>query len=102
MVHIAAETFLLDGEVKAGGWQSAAGGGIYISVDTLDGAGNIAADGGNGGYAGAGGGRVAVYASDFASFDLDKVTAWGGLRTGGSTAVPERSTSKTTTSRMER
>ena len=53
-VHIAAETFLLDGDVKArGGWQSAAGGGIYISVDTLDGAGNIAADGANGGTRGA-------------------------------------------------
>ena len=45
-----------------------------------------------------GGGRVAVYASDFASFDLDKVTAVGGV---WGTAVPERSTSKTTTSRME-
>ena len=84
LVHIEANTFDLDGAVRANGeFLSGAGGGIYVSATRLDGQGTIAADGANSANPGGGGGRIAVYASDFGNFDLDRVHAWGGQQEGG-------------------
>ena len=54
------------------------GGGIYVSVTTLQGSGQITAAGGSGDYGGGGGGRVAVYAADYSQFDLASIQALGG------------------------
>ena len=57
------------------------GGGIYVSVTTLQGSGHITAAGGSGGYGGGGGGRVAVYAADYSQFDLASIrgVGWHGV-----------------------
>src|SRR5690606_29963469 len=80
----------LDGSIQANGasGSSHAGGGsggsIWVRVDTLSGAGAMNANGGNArsGYSGSGGGggRVAVYYGENEGFDLEKLTALGGLR----------------------
>jgi len=55
------------------------GGGIRIDVGTLNGGGQITANGDSGQRdSGGGGGRIAIYYQDAAGFDLTKVTALGG------------------------
>jgi hypothetical protein len=97
LVRLTAATLALDGQILANGTASSApgafgrfpggagaGGGAYVSVTTLQGAGSIQAAGGTNGVggsdgAGGGGGRVAVYATDWSAFDLTKIQALGGV-----------------------
>ncbi|WP_145234608.1 putative Ig domain-containing protein [Urbifossiella limnaea] len=90
LVRITAGTLQLDGVLAAGGsggsYGAGAGGSVYVSADTLAGAGAIGAwggGGGNGNYinGGGGGGRVAVYYRALAGFDPARVTA-GGFSAG--------------------
>ena len=85
LVRIHAETLVLDGQILSngqavGGFVSGdgSGGGIYISVNTLSGSGSINARGGSGSYP-AGGGRIAVYASDLSGFDSSRITSQGDI-----------------------
>src|SRR5262245_8882276 len=79
-----AERLHLDGVLWANGAPGAdggAGGGILLVVTKLTGSGRIQAWGGMGGidnFGSGGGGRIAVYASDFSSFPLTNITASGG------------------------
>ena len=94
LVRIIAGSALIDGAILANGesvWcydsGCGSGGAIRLDVGTLNGAGTISADGGNGGagYSGrsGGGGRVAIYYGLAANFNLaTNVTAHGGV--GGS------------------
>ncbi|MBF0244311.1 MAG: hypothetical protein HQL31_03445 [Planctomycetes bacterium] len=77
--------------VKGGGGstghKSGSGGSVYLTTKSLSGSGSIAANGGDSGWGGAGGGgRVAVYltdaSDDFSSFD-GLITAYGGDATNG-------------------
>ena len=80
-----AQSLQLDGAILANGGANAfanrgAGGGVLVVVTNLTGTGSIRAWGldstvycGNGG-----GGRIAVYASDFSDFNLDNISARGG------------------------
>lgn len=85
LVRITAGKMQLDGQLLADGLRSddgggGSGGGVYVEVTTLAGSGAIRARGGQGsGETGGGGGRVAVYAQDFNAFNLDAITAPGGL-----------------------
>jgi hypothetical protein len=66
------------------GYGAGAGGSIKINVNNLKGTGEIHANGGNSStYGAGGGGRVAVYYEDAALYDLTKITAYGGVYTGG-------------------
>src|SRR6266446_1906212 len=81
LARIVVGALALDGQLLADGINNGSGGGIYVAVNTLRGAGLIRAMGGLGPYAGGaggGGGRVAVYAADMAGFDLSRITAPGG------------------------
>ena len=81
-MRLSAETLVLDGRlaamVRSGDYGGGSGGGIYVSVTTLQGSGQITAAGGSGDYGGGGGGRVAVYAADYSQFDLASIQALGG------------------------
>jgi hypothetical protein len=99
VTRITAGSLLLDGQVLAdgAGSQSAgngAGGSVYVAVGTLAGAGSIQAAGGPsiGQAIGGSGGRVAVYARDFSSFDTTKITALGGTDFSGAGSVYLRDT----------
>ena len=85
LLRLTADTLTLHGQILANGLDIAnvgagSGGGIYVVVDTLDGGGSMQARGGNGGSreGSGGGGRIAVYAQDYADFNLDSLTAEGG------------------------
>ena len=92
MVRLTAGTLTLDGAIVSDGTAPevlpgfpppiqegpGSGGGIYVSVTTLEGTGSIQAAGANGTYVGGGGGRVAVYASDWSQFNLNNIQAVGG------------------------
>jgi RHS repeat-associated protein len=90
LVRLTAGTLALDGEIVADGtavrdqygngpYGAGSGGGIYVSVATLQGGGIVQASGANAAVAGGGGGRVAVYAGDWSKFDVTKIQALGGL-----------------------
>ncbi|WP_096894906.1 Ig-like domain-containing protein [Candidatus Scalindua japonica] len=96
LVRITAAEIVLNGNgsIKSNGgdgedsdWNGGgSGGGIYINVGTIrgDGSGTIAANGGKAtrSYSstnGGGGGRIAVYYDDIAGFDINSITAYGGL-----------------------
>lgn len=81
----------LDGVISANGMSSVngddgggAGGSIWIVAEALAGAGLVSANGGApwAGGGGGGGGHVAVYTFDATAFDLDRITAIGGLPNG--------------------
>jgi len=86
LVRVNAATLLLDGQILADGsggcFGGGAGGGIYVEVARIQGQGSIKAEGGTAGCFGnsngGGGGRVALYASDFTGFNLNRVMAPGG------------------------
>jgi hypothetical protein len=93
LVRISAGTVILDGALRADGGEvpgscgynnGGSGGAIYLSVGALSGSGLISADGGIGYHAGwgggsAGGGRIAVYYTTLADFDLaSQITAHAG------------------------
>ncbi len=101
LVRVAAGTLQLDGVIAADGTPTdfgsfrgaGAGGGVWVSADTIRGGGSIEADGGQAILSvdgrGGGGGRVAVYYRANAGFNLAKVTAAGGNanRPGGAGSV---------------
>ncbi|MCQ3830611.1 LamG domain-containing protein, partial [Microbulbifer elongatus] len=77
----------LNGAIVASGqtpdsYGGPSGGSIWITTNTLSGAGYIAANGGNGGnstsYYGGGGGCIALYYGVNENFDLDLISADGG------------------------
>ncbi len=83
--------FQLDGVVQADGAGSSgsagsgSGGGVYVRTHTLTGSGVIHASGGSAGSSlsswlgsAGSGGRVAVYAEDYAGFDIGRISAVGG------------------------
>jgi RHS repeat-associated protein len=81
-VRISSATLQLDGKIIADGARAStgqgggSGGGIYLKLETLAGAGEIrAAGGGSEGGASGGGGRIAVYARDLSGFDPFKISA---------------------------
>jgi RHS repeat-associated protein len=90
-VWIEAGSIRLDGVLRADGVRAAgnrpgsSGGGMRIKTGTLAGAGAISVNGGSGDWDGGSGagGRVAVYYSVNNSFDLSKITAYGGPRNRG-------------------
>jgi RHS repeat-associated protein len=99
-VRLTAGTLALDGQIVANGSAgtflgafspfsagAGSGGGIYVSVTTLQGGGSIQAAGASSDHEGGGGGRVAVYAADWSHFDLTKIQAVGGS-TGGNGNPP--------------
>lgn len=83
----------LDGAIGARGGEfnyygdGGAAGSIRIEAGSLSGAGTIRAQGGWSYYSGGGGGRVAVFASDFASFDKSRISAPGGSYGAGAGTV---------------
>ncbi len=83
LVRITAAAAHVDGSILANGGNSydgGSGGGLFLNVVTLSGAGQISANGGNslGGNDGGGGGRVAIYYGT-STFNLSSnVTANGG------------------------
>lgn len=93
ILRIEAEEIINNGSIFSNGMNATHGGGagsggsLYIKVTTLKGSGTIAANGGdstssnNYGAAG-GGGRIAVFYTQAAEFDLSKINSYGGLRTG--------------------
>ncbi|MFN0052859.1 MAG: hypothetical protein ACKV0T_11760 [Planctomycetales bacterium] len=87
LVEIQSGSLVLDGQLLADGVTASggagSGGGILVSTSTLSGVGSISAAGGasTSGHGSGGGGRVAVYAPDFSTFDTTQITALGG--TGG-------------------
>ena len=91
LARIAAQTFVLNGAVRAGGGLAegfsagGSGGGIRIDVGTLSGTGVIGANGSPGtpsGGGGGGGGRVAVYYGSATGFNLSNITVNGGIGSG--------------------
>jgi hypothetical protein len=91
LARIAAQTFVLNGAVRANGGiaegfsAGGSGGGIRIDVGTLSGTGTISANGSSGtpsGGGGGGGGRVAVYYGNATGFNLSNVTVIGGTGSG--------------------
>ncbi|HRZ92800.1 MAG TPA: hypothetical protein P5022_07825, partial [Candidatus Paceibacterota bacterium] len=81
----------LDGVILANGMASVngddgggAGGSIWIVAEMLAGSGLVSANGGApcAGGGGGGGGHVALYTFDATAFDLDRITAAGGLPNG--------------------
>jgi len=85
LVRVQAGSLSLDGQILADGaggslantdTGAGSGGGIYLEVGTLQGVGLIRAAGG--GSSPGGGGRVAVYASDYAGFNLSRIQAPAG------------------------
>ena len=88
LARIVAQTLNLDGTIIAdggvggnGNGGGGSGGGIRLDVATLQGAGQITANGGNffGNASGGGGGRIAIYFQDASTFDLvNGVSALGG------------------------
>ena len=99
LVRIVAATLTLDGQLLADGLRpvnpttagGGAGGGIYVAVDHLQGAGLISARGGDAGNSGdffggsGGGGRIALFTPDLAGFDTSRITAQGGYGAGAGT-----------------
>jgi hypothetical protein len=83
LIHIAADSLTLDGEIRADGvsasYGGGSGGGIRLDVGTLSGAGTISATGGNAGsnWGGGSGGRIAVYYTDKSGF-TGNMQAYGG------------------------
>ena len=71
----------MDGYLLADG--SNAGGGVYVSVQKMFGAGSVRAAGGS--FGGGGGGRIAIHATDMSGFDLNNVTAAGGVYSSAGT-----------------
>jgi YD repeat-containing protein len=106
MMRLEAGTLHLDGLISASGVSSfilpltgvggggGSGGSVYVSAQTLTGAGAIEAKGGKGagnadwwGRApadGGGGGRIAIYTQDYSGFDPSHITASGGTSNLGS------------------
>ena len=89
LLRIVAQSLVLDGSVVANGGLAqdgagGAGGGVRLDVGTLSGTGQITAAGGNGTFgAGGGGGRIAVHYQTLNGFTLSRITALGGLQSGG-------------------
>jgi hypothetical protein len=88
LVRLTAASAQIDGAILANGVSSGvgddrgcgSGGGIRLDVDTLAGAGRIAADGGAAARfweGGGGGGRVAVYYDEISGFDPARIAAHG-------------------------
>ena len=97
LVRIAAQTFTLNGQIKADGetttsYGAGSGGGIRIDVGTLTGSGQITANGGSGrpdNGGGGGGGRVAIYYQSLDGFTIaSQVTVSGGAGNGAPTPGP--------------
>jgi len=93
LVRITAGELALDGHITADGASApispnggaGAGGGVYLDVDTLSGSGSISAKGGDSAsFCGGGGGRVALYSSDYNGFNTNLVEVLGGI--GGNTS----------------
>jgi hypothetical protein len=94
LIQITAAALQLDGQVLANGGDSGcgyygcggsgSGGGIYLAIGSLQGQGLIQADGGRDGFGG-GGGRIALYAPDFSSFNTANIQALGGNSAGAGT-----------------
>ncbi|MCY2962584.1 MAG: hypothetical protein NT069_02855, partial [Planctomycetota bacterium] len=85
LVEIQATNLIVDGRIRANAESanlgSGSGGGIKITTGILSGTGFISANGGSTNssiYGSGGGGRVAVYAADFTTFDTSTITAYGG------------------------
>jgi len=84
-LKLVAQSLQLDGQILANGavdCSGGSGGSVLVVVTNLTGGGSIRAWGGNIGCAywgGGGGGRVAVYSSDFGDFDVNNITARGGI-----------------------
>ena len=88
LIRIAANTLTLNGAIRANGGPAQAGGsvaggsggGIRIDVGTISGSGSISANGSQGFQVsgGGGGGRVAIYYLNSASFNFANATAVGG------------------------
>ena len=88
LVRITAGSAQINGEILANGgvnYDGGSGGGIYLNVGALSGAGTIAANGGSAaGNNGGGGGRVAVYYTADSGFNLtNSITAVGGAGPSG-------------------
>ena len=88
-IRLEAEELVLDGVLSADGLTGnestgGAGGSLWVKVGVLRGNGSLQANGGIGkclvyyGGFGGGGGRVALYYREASSFDLNRVTAYGG------------------------
>jgi len=92
VIRIEAVEINLDGKIFSNGGNSitssgsGSGGSIWLNVNTLKGSGEIRANGGDSGYTAGGGGRIALYYTDASEFDLSKISAYGGIRTNGSSA----------------
>jgi RHS repeat-associated protein len=99
LARLTATSLQLDGQIVANGTVGGtnqdttagggAGGGIYVNVETIAGAGTIRASGAVGRSGnfpgvgsvlsgGGGGGRIAVYAHDLSGFDSNRIVATGG------------------------
>ena len=81
LVRLKAGTLVLDGGLVSDGASGSSGGGIRVDVGVLLGSGYVRAKGSEGPYNNSGcggGGRIAVYASDYSAFDLSRITAPGG------------------------
>lgn len=87
VIRIDAPEMIVDGSITSNGGSpsnggnagAGSGGSIRLDVVTLKGTGEVTANGGKTGISGSGGGgRIALYYSDTAYFDLDKITAHGG------------------------
>ena len=84
-------TLTINGSIQANGFQApasaggASGGSVYITTQTLAGSGNVTVNGGNGNTngGGGGGGRAAVYYSALSGFNTNNITAFAGLKGGG-------------------
>lgn len=90
-VYVEAGTLTLDGAIRADGstdydgYNAAAGGSVWLNVQTLSGAGSVSARGGESVMqgAGGGGGRIAVYYADATAFDFARLVACGGRGAAG-------------------
>jgi hypothetical protein len=95
VIRLQAGNLTLNGTITANGISAAnwhgtgSGGSIWIDVTTISGQGFIRANGGSSGSdSGAGGGgRIALYYENAADFDLNNITAYGGINDDGADAL---------------
>ncbi|MEX2137833.1 MAG: DUF6531 domain-containing protein, partial [Pirellulales bacterium] len=96
LVRLRSQALILHGQLLADGLGptlsmggGGSGGSIFVDADTLSGTGTIRAAGGagvGGNAGGGGGGRIAVYARDSSGFNLQNVSAPGGMAPGNGRA----------------
>jgi hypothetical protein len=95
VIRIQANTLTHNGTITANGisgttWHgTGSGGSIWIDVTTISGQGTIQANGGNSvmDSGAGGGGRIAFYYENAAEFNLNNITAYGGINDDGADAL---------------